>query len=67
MLFRSSFLGLFQSPTVRISVVEFSSVRIENTNQLWWRNLVETTRPPPNQQESAGVSRTIRDVRRSFL
>ena len=49
-LFRSSSLGQFQSPFVRIPAVQFSSVRIPNTNQ---HNPAETARPLLNQQESA--------------
>jgi hypothetical protein len=35
LLFRSSSLERFQSPVVRISAVQFSSVRIANRNQQW--------------------------------
>ena len=55
MLFRSSSLGRFQSPIVRIPAVQFSSVRIANTNQQQCHDPVETARSLLNWHESAGM------------
>jgi hypothetical protein len=35
---------------MNISVVQFSSVGIANSNHQWWHDQVETARPQPNQQ-----------------
>lgn len=61
--FRSSSLGQLQSPFVRISAVQFSSVE---TNQQQWHNSAETTRPPPNWHESAAMTRTSQNARSSL-
>lgn len=60
-LFKSSSLGWFQSPFVRKTAVQFSSVRILNTNQQQWHDPAETARPWPNQHESEGATTTSQD------
>ena len=42
--------------------VQFSRVRIVNTNQPRWHDLAETARPQPNQHESAGGTRISREA-----
>lgn len=66
-LFRSSSLGAIPISVVRRLAVQFSSFRIANTNQQWWYDATETAKPPLSQQESARVTRTNQDTRRSSL
>ena len=61
MPFRSSFLGRY------LSAVQFSGVRIANTNQQQWHNPAETSRPPTNWHKSVGATRVSRDSRSSLL
>ena len=69
-LLRNCSLGQYKSLFVRILRVQFSNVRIPNTNQQWWHNPAETARPLPNPHESVRVTRpeqTRADQTRSFL
>ena len=45
--------------------VQFSRVRIVNTNQQWWHDLAATARLPSNRHKSAGGTRANRNVRKS--
>lgn len=60
-LFKSSSFGWFQSPFARKTAVQFSSVRILNTNQQQWHDPAETARPWPNQHESEEATTTSQD------
>jgi hypothetical protein len=56
-LLRNCSLGQYKSLFVRILRVQFSNVRIPNTNQQSWHNPPETARPLPNPHESVRVTR----------
>jgi hypothetical protein len=66
-LFRNGSLQRFQSPIVRIPVVQFSNVKIANRNQQHWHDPEEIARPLPNRHKSAGVTKTSKDARRISL
>jgi hypothetical protein len=59
-------LEVVLSSFVRIQVVQFSNVRIQNTNQQQRHGPAETAKPPQNQPELAGATRTGREWQKKF-
>lgn len=61
----SSSWGQLQSLIDSTAAIQVSSIRIANRNHHRCHKPAETARLPPNRHESAGLSRTSREAKRS--